>query len=335
MTLYLPDSFQLFETSHELTELIRELLEAVGKRGVKIDPSLLRRAREMIGKAGFGVDDTEFIDDLVVRLQERKYDDSLWRDLSQALRILARTELRLYELTSAEEPMPPTEAASARFAELARSLMVFEGPSERRNRDRRQKAIRHTLEKRPGLYVTELYRELIRFSRIRTTYATVWNDVHSMEAEDELLTIGGPQGTPRYCFPHPAVLRNRRAYYENFMGTTGVVKDRLTDRFDFTRRYIDLFLVNSLTQSLILVLKYGAAKEDIIGAKIKTFGRLHPFDFLRKHEGLEPRATISPVDVLRVFSIARVEDGAEQTIWHNYEAFTGFSLYSGSMTAAM
>src|SRR5437879_2490208 len=81
--------------------------------------------------------------------------------------------------------------------QLATAFQIAERPSERRSRLARTKLIRVTLTKRPGLYVTELYRELSQFGHMKVTYPTIWSDVRTMEKERALLTVGGPQGTPR------------------------------------------------------------------------------------------------------------------------------------------
>src|SRR5437667_316301 len=237
MSLYAPDSYMLFDTVHDLTELIDKLLEQVATAKGRIPPRILENAVQLLERIGTTVDDTQFIKTLADRLRSERKPRIEWEDLGYAIRLLSQTEYRLNQLVAANQTPEPLAESKARFEQLATTFQNPELPAERRSRLARNKLIRETLTKRPGLYVTELYRELSRFRDVKVTYPTIWSDVREMEEEGSLLTVGGPQGTPRYCFVHPKTIKSRRLYYGNFFGTDGTVVDRLTDEFEPTNRF--------------------------------------------------------------------------------------------------
>ncbi len=334
MSLYIPDNFTLYQVSHDTSELIKLLLEAVAKRGTRVDASLLKRAQEILASVELGGDDREFIRDLTARLMHGERAEATWDDLAHALRILSSVDLSLRSLVAADEVAGPTETGRARFEHLARAFGLQEDLASKRDREKRHRLLVEVLERRPGLYVAELYKELLALQRVQVTYTTIWSDVKSLEGH-ELITIGGPQGTPRYCFPHPRIVRNRRAYYGSFLAIEGVVQERITNLFAPTKSFVDLFLVNSSVKPLILVTKLGVTQKDILGARVKTFGKLHDFGYLQKEQRLRPVERVESHDVLRVFTLTQLRNDTEELVWHDAEAFEGLSLYPGSSAAAM
>lgn len=334
MTLKVHQNLRYMDVTHDLSTLIVMLLKTVEKHGSHVDSGLLRRAGEAVRRAGLSTDDAEFIQHLISRLESKRREEADWEDLAQAVRILAGTEFRLRQLSSVDYGFQPTPDMRVRFEELSKLLRTGEDNEELHARGRRHELIVETIRKRPGLYITEFYKYLRRLRAVRVTYATVWNDVQFLEEQRLLMTVGGPQGNPRYCFPHPDSIEDRRAYYSRYYCAEGVLEDQLTDRFELKRQFLDVFLLNSEIRPVFLVTKYGAIRRQMLGARIRTFGRLHGFDFLRAHELLEPVVPINPCDTLSAFSVAKVSNGKEETLWYDEEAFSGPSLYSGSITAA-
>jgi len=335
VSLYLPYDFTAFEVSREISQLLRAFAQAFSRKKQALDPALVQRAGEVLTQTGLSVDDAEFIRILAGRLQTLPRDERTWEDVAYAMQILAGAEFRLRQLIAAEETPEPVGQARIRYNELSQLLSREEPESARRGRGRRQGLILETIRKRPGLYIAELYQLLSRLRAIHVTYATLWSDIRSLEKETKMITEGGPQGSPRYCFLHPKAIEDRRVYYNGYYCTEGVIEEQLTYKFEQTRRLVDLYLVNSGSKPVIMVLEFGIAREDLMGSRIKTFGKLHGFDFLQRNEGLTPKQPVESHDILRSLSLTRIFGQKEEhSIWFDKEAFTGYSLYSGSMAAA-
>lgn len=335
MSLHLPYDFGAFETSREISEVLKAFARAFSRKGQAVDPALAERASELLVRTGLSVDDAQFIRILADRLRKLPRDDRTWEEIAHAMQILAGAEFRLRQLIAAEDIPEPVAGARAHYDQLY-ELILQEGPKiAKRQRDRRKELVLETIEKRPGLYIAELYQLLSRLRAIRVTYPTLWSDIRILEKETRMITVGGPQGSPRYCFPHPRIIEDRRLYYNGYYCTEGVIEEQLTYKFEPTRRLVDLYLVNSESRPLIMVLEFGIAKEDLMGSHIKTFGKLHRFDFLRENEGLRPKEPVESHDILRSLSLVRIfEQRVEHPVWFDEHAFSGLSLYSGPMAAA-
>src|SRR2546427_193207 len=218
--------------------------------------------------------------------------------------------------------------ASHKLTELRKELLKTVGKRSFKLSDGPHKAILAKLQLNPGLYIAELYSRLVGGGVFNTTYTTLWSDVRFLDGQKQLMTVGGPQGSPRYCFLHPKAIQDRREFYNRFFCTEGIVDKNLTDAFSMRKRWFEVYRVNSMTKAMILVLEYGAIRENIIGSRVKSFGRLHKFESIPASQGLDPKPGAEPADVLKAINVTRVRDGKEETIWHHRPYGGTVSLYS-------
>ena len=311
--------------------MIRDLLRFAQGKAKEGDARFRRSLESLTGQVGMDLDHAQFIRSLAERLGGHRPTEADSEDLAYALHLLAGYEFRLMELLAAEETGEVVPSALPRFEELDKELGFDQ---ELKERERRHRIITDLIWKRPGLYVAELYDVLRRRRAIKVSYPTIWNDAKFLESQQRLITIGGPQGSPRYCFPHPRMIEDRKVYYRNFYGMEGVVEEWLTDRFEPRADYLDLLLVNSHEKPLILALRIGVTRPQLVGEKVKAFGKLFGHDFLDRFGSVRvPRVT--EMDVLHTINLTRIVNERENPVWYDREALAGLSLYGNSTMAGM
>jgi len=187
----------------------------------------------------------------------------------------------------------------------------------------------------PGLYISEMHQFLVSRHFRDMSYSSVWLSVHRLQDESNIITIGGPQGKRRYCFPNPELLASREEYYGLPYALLGRIEEHVTDRFEQVRgtRLRDLFVVNSSSASgTLLIIDYHGAPELGIGAPIKSFGRLETFDYVVSQEGLDPVNGVGEPDVVLGLKVALIIDGEENEVWYDKAIETGKSLYANGHT---
>ena len=131
MSTYLPDSYLVFETAHNLTELIDQLLERVATAKGRIPPQTLEGAVQLLERIGATAEDVQFIKTIADRLRSESKPRIEWEDLGYAVRLLSQTEYRLKQLVAAEESTEPVPQARERFDQLATAFQIAERPIER------------------------------------------------------------------------------------------------------------------------------------------------------------------------------------------------------------
>ena len=328
MSLHLRDEFELFEASHKVAEFRKDLLKAVSNGTPSFDQEVVKEMRDIVARFSSNLDDAEFLKMLLERIGNRQRDEGFWKDLSAADEILVSVQMRMRHLLDREESLTPTAEYRDLYQRITSHLLEAVGPREVRNRQARHRAIFATLQISPGLYVAELYNRLVGSGTVRTTYTTLWSDVRWLQIQEQLITVGGPQGSPRYCFPHPKTIQNRHDFYNRFYCAEGIVDKNLTDSFSMRKHWFDVYRVNSMTKALILVLEHGAVKGEMVGSRVKSFGRLHKFESAQRSHGLDPKPGVKPEDVLRAINVTQVRNGKEVTMWHERPYGGPLSLYS-------
>lgn len=192
------------------------------------------------------------------------------------------------------------------------------------NKEIKKRETKKLIYKYPGLYIKNLaYLLQKKFGKPGLTYESVWNYVNELARENGILTIGGPQGRFRYCFPNPKYIEDRTQYYNKFFGISGVIEKKVTKDFEvieFQTKYMDFYVVNSNINPILLAVDFNAPIQvDSSRTLIKSYGDLEPSSYLIEKQGYRPKNGLSDLDVLFARKVAKVEDSKEEEIWVDLE----------------
>ncbi len=184
--------------------------------------------------------------------------------------------------------------------------------------------IRSTVYESPGHYVYEIFRHLLKSNKV--SYKTVLNYVHKLEDEGEILTIGGPQGVERYCFPEPNRIEDRSKYYGGPFAVKGEVEEYITYQFKtkgtFSELY-DFYIVNNQTSpKMILAVDWGVDLPIESSLIIRTFGFIYSFEKFTQKEGYYPETEFDKLDFLRCVRIVKEEEN--EIIWEHSKGIPRF-----------
>jgi hypothetical protein len=143
-----------------------------------------------------------------------------------------------------------------------------------------------------------------------------------MEDAGEILTIGGPGGHPRYCFPNPARV-SRRRYYGKSFPVDGLVVNLVEDPGVIRWRgsFFDFYKVNGTSEPTILATRFGCTA---LSPKqhIRAFGILESFANASKLVGIEkPSADLRAKTVLFARKVATVTGDLEQELMFDPNPF--------------
>ncbi len=201
----------------------------------------------------------------------------------------------------------------------------------------RAKAIRRSvcleiITDRPGLYIRQVSDWFNRLHTDTLTYGSIWKYVHELAAEGQILTLGGPQGSPKYCFPQVRDEESRARYYGKPFAAEGVVEREVGESFEpvSPHQFKDFYLLQPEESApVILVVAFGALQSVDLGEPVKTFGELNQFGHATQHIGFryEDGEELGSLDMLVALNVARVENGAEENIWFDHEKMPSRSLY--------
>lgn len=177
--------------------------------------------------------------------------------------------------------------------------------------------IRSIIYESPGHYIYEIFKHLSRKNGM--SYQTVLRYVNKLEDEGEVLTIGGPQGVERYCFPEPNRIEDRSKYYGRYFAVKGEVEEMVTDHFKtkgtFSELY-DFYIVNNQTSPrMILAVDWGVNLPIEPSVMIRTFGFIFPFEKFTQQEGYYPETDFDKLDFLRCLRIVKEEE--KEIIWEH------------------
>lgn len=185
----------------------------------------------------------------------------------------------------------------------------------------------------PGMYIKEIHEALnLRYSKV-TSYTSVRRCVGELERRQEALTIGGPQGAFRYCFPDPHRIADREEYYGGPFAISGEVEKRVTLSWTqhSTKRLRDLFIVNSSNpRRTLLIVDYRKIPQlDTPGTSIVSFGKLEDVDYVLPHEGLVAPKDVDEVDdVLVGLKVDIKVNGEAEPVWFDKELLGRRSFYA-------
>ncbi|MFO7966793.1 MAG: hypothetical protein R6U44_04260 [Archaeoglobaceae archaeon] len=167
----------------------------------------------------------------------------------------------------------------------------------------------------PGHYIKSIHTYLSRkYGEI--SYSAVRNYINELKEEKKIITIGGPQGKFRYCFPHPNIIEDKSFYYGRCFGIEGATEEPVSDKFrtpELSGPFFNIYVVNSNIKPVLLALPYGVSKLES-DTSIKAYGEIEPYNYL-ENLGYLPDDNSLRLDVLFGWKVARVSDGEEIEVW--------------------
>ena len=182
--------------------------------------------------------------------------------------------------------------------------------------------VRDAIFRQPGKFITKLYEELNPTgSRKGFSYGSVRGYVDELVRREQVITLGGPQWSPRYCFPDPNRLESRKRYYDGPFAVRAVLECDLYDDFDYSHvrgPVPDVFLANGILKDPVLLLARNGNLHRFEKLEIKSYGQILPFRDLEKRFGLTPQdpARATPHDLLVAFRVTLAgEPEREATSW--------------------
>lgn len=217
---------------------------------------------------------------------------------------------------------------SKEFTEYYTAISEYAKNKEESTREKRKELVLQQIFQTPGLYIallTDILQE--QHGKDRFSSSSIWQYIDELSQERKVITVGGPQGRERYCFPDSRVIADLSQFYHRLFAMKGIVEERVTNRFVLTSKFRDIFLVNHIERPLLLVVDYGKLHH-IEGNLIVSYGDLEPFEYLVNIEGFKPRDDLLNLDILKARKVDRVVDGREEVVWLDSERANLFSYSS-------
>lgn len=213
------------------------------------------------------------------------------------------------------EKMHLSEPKSGEFVDYYEAISDFVRRKGKNEREIRKKWVADQVFQTPGVYVT-LLAEILenKHGEVGFSVSSVLQYVNELFRERKVITIGGPQGRERYCFPHPSTIEDRSQFYHRLYATRGIVEEKVTNKFTLSKKFRDIFLINGVEKQLLLVVDYGKLR-NIERHLILSYGDLEPFEYLVKVEGFAPRDQSLNMDILRARKVDRIVNGHEEQVW--------------------
>ena len=246
-------------------------------------------------------------------------------DVIGVLNVLSecQRDLKDYIIEKAHLSAPKSKELNEYYSAITEYVRM----KEESTGEQRKERVRELIFRTPGLYVTRLSHILqVEFGKEGFTFSNVLNYVNQLSFEKKIITVGGPQGRNRYCFPNPSMITDRTKFYHHVLAYEGIVQEKITSKFISTRprRYRDIFLVNGVESPILLVTDFGKL-HNIEKNLIKSYGDLEPFKYLIETEGFTPKDQNFSCDVLRARKVSRVVDGHEEEVWLDEQRATLFN----------
>lgn len=257
---------------------------------------------------------------IVEELKSRKEIAS--EDIVKVIDVLheCKNELESFVDEMFEEQLVKSMTTKNKYDEYLSTLRNYITEKSSIDKKAKKGEIQRIIYNYPGHYIKSLHTYLQRkFGGEGITYTTVWNYVNELAGDGEIITIGGPQGKFRYCFPNPKKVGDRTSYYDKYFGIVGVVKEKVTKSFISTgqsKKYYDFYIVNSsIKPEIILATSFNAQIPINSGILLRSYGDLKPFRYLQENEGYIFKNGLREMDVLFARRIVKTINSTEKEIW--------------------
>ena len=293
------------------------VFELIMKRDTKKVEKLKKLANNLIEIFQFcelGIYEIELVDAVINELLVNPINVSPI-DLNNIYEIINICKLELKNYVREQTTERFTELAREQFSEYVNDLKKQIFRDLQLDKERRKEEIVRLIYTFPGHYIKSLY-TLLNKKYVDISYSAVWKYINELEKEEKIITIGGPQGRYRYCFPNPKMVKNRAIYYGKYFGISGVVEEAILERFktpELRGPFFNIYFINSNIQPLLLILPYGVS---ILTLKdsIKAYGRLESYSYL-ENLGYFVENEELRLDVLLGWKVAAIREGKEVEIW--------------------
>ncbi len=306
---------------HSQLNLLGEIIfEIIMQRNVKTGEleKLVNNLPEILSFCELDRSEAELVDAVIRELMENPANVSSI-DLNNVYEIINICKMELKEYAREQTVERFVESEKERFSEYVNELKRHIFEEFQLDKERKKEEIMKLIYTSPGHYIKSLYVYLNK-KYVGISYSAVWNYINELEREEKIITIGGPQGRYRYCFPNPKMIENRAVYYGKCFGINGVVEETILDRFktpELRGPFYNIYLVNSSIKPILLVLPYGIGTLQL-DIPIKAYGELEPYSYLEKLGYLVEGENLR-LDILFGWKVAAVSDGEEIEIWLDEE----------------
>lgn len=212
-------------------------------------------------------------------------------------------------------------------------LKLIIGSHANKIESEKRELIKKFIYERPGEYIKSLtlrLREL--YGREGLSYTNVSYHIKILEREKEIITIGGPQGRCKYCFPNPSKIINFKKYYHSPFAIEGIIKENVTKHFDTkkARRYYEIHLVSSNGKPNFLLVAGFGALSNFQNVFIKSYGELEPIDYIEKRYHIYMKSSapahIRESPTLLARKVVTIKNGREKNIWVISEELEDLSI---------
>jgi len=237
------------------------------------------------------------------------------RDLKEAQEIIehCKKELRKFTEELSRNWLIDDEKLEKYVDELEKYIFGNKYIKKKKIKEEILKIIYHD----PGHYLSSLQKYLTKKFR-KISYSTVRYYVNYLEKQKKIITIGGPQGRYRYCFPNPELVDNRSVYYGKYFGIRGKILELISDTHKITvsglkGMLLDIYVVNSNIQPIFLALPFGVVSELEKGALIESYGKIESYSKLKNIGYIVDKNM--EFDVLFGFKVAEIIDNKKVDLW--------------------
>jgi len=236
-------------------------------------------------------------------------------DLNNVYEIINTCKLNLKKYIKEQTIDRFVESERERFSKYVDELKrhMF-GDELQLDKERKKEEILNLVYSSPGHYIRSLYIYFNKKYR-KISYSAVWNYINELENEEKIITIGGPQGRYRYCFPNPEKIENRAVYYGKCFGIKGVVEKPILDKFrtpELRGPFYNIYLVNSHIKPILLAIPFSVDVDTEIS--IKAYGELEPYSYFERLGYIVDDRALK-LDVLLGWKVEAIVDGKEVEIW--------------------
>jgi hypothetical protein len=237
------------------------------------------------------------------------------KDVMKFLEILneCQNELKRFIIEKTHLYAPKTK----KFIEYYTAILKYIEMKGKSKKEERKELVREQIFQRPGLYIAFLA-EIMQneFGEEGFSISNIRHYVNELSFEKKIITVGGPQGRYRYCFPNLNLIQDRTEFYHTISALEGIVEEKITDKFIQKGRgkFRDIFYVNGTSNPFLLLVDFGKLF-NIERKLIISYGEFEPFNYLTETENIAPKDHALNVDVLRARKVAQVVDGREEEVW--------------------
>lgn len=306
---------------NKINQIEEALIDVI--RSNRITKSERSRISELYDLLRFCEREDKELDLVTVLIDEMKANRMVSsKDIVKLTNIIheCKNELTSFVDEAFEEELARSMVPEREFTEYFAMLKNYVTEEISLDKEIKKKEVRRIIYNYPGHYIQSLYRYLQKkFSGEGFAYTTVLNYVNELVDEEEIITIGGPQGKFRYCFPNPKKITDRANYYNKYFGIIGTVKEKVTRSFSgsgWQRKYYNFYVINhSLVPEYILAVNFKAHIPQNSELTIRAYGDLEPFSYLEEKEGYILKNGLEEMDVLFARRVAKVIKNREEEVW--------------------